>query len=384
MSRIPETDDFIVDLRKKEPSQQNNQAEMPVRPSKFQAVKKEAVAKEKQKTFGEQVMEHVEEKEEGQSARFFKNADEPAFSLFDFVRYNNAFLVIIVVGIVAFGGLSMASEDVRDATIGSKQVYAEGVDNTLLLETDFNEFSMDFQIVGISEDDEQFLVSYNYIDLDIEEGAWQLINKEVSRRIKKPLRRDLGLYLAEELGEEARGRIKELKKQEQEQGQTKIVQVTQYSGLIGKVLDLSSTVFTGYEPVKKIQLETPQTNEQAAARAGSGGDNLSNVYNEWVEEHPEQVEELNEPVPEIVDDETIGDETTETDGEVSEESEISTELGEEQEAEVVIEESTVEPAQTSGEVDEEKVTEVEPEPEPELIPNETPVEPVETPTEPTE
>jgi hypothetical protein len=230
-------------------------------------------------------------------------------SWLDFIQYNNAFLVVLVVCVLAFGSLTFASEEVRDATIGGKTVYAEGTDNTLLLAQDFDKFNMGFKITGILEDDEQYIVSYSYIDFDLissastdnnaitSGAAWQFAERQGARTISKPFRQDLGLYLAEQLRQEANARIKELKnlqKEEREKGETKIVQITEYSGLIGKVLDLSSAVFSGYEPVKKVELPTPEVNEQMAQRAGSfGADNLVNVYNEWIDSNPNLAQNLN-------------------------------------------------------------------------------------------
>jgi hypothetical protein len=283
MSKLPETDDFVVDLRN-------------------QSARKQ------------------------ESNKTIKQNEETSFSQkkswLNFVQYNNAFLLLLVVCILAFGSLTFASENVRDATIGGKQVLAEGVDNTLLLEQDFDKFNMDFKITGILEDEENYTVSYSYVDFDIapssdaggdvitnshelnatnshESGeVWQFVEKQGARKISKPFRQDLGVYLASQLSQEAQARVKELKnlqKQEREKGETKIVQVTQYSGLIGKVLDLSSAVFPGYEPVKKIELPTPAANAVLASRTQTSGsaDNLTNIYNDYVAEHPDQVAELN-------------------------------------------------------------------------------------------
>ncbi|OGF27730.1 hypothetical protein A2477_03575 [Candidatus Falkowbacteria bacterium RIFOXYC2_FULL_47_12] len=237
-----------------------------------------------------------------------------------FIQYNNAFLIILVACVLAFGSLSFASEEVRDATIGGKTVYAEGTDNTLLLEQDFDKFNMDFKITGIVEDEESYAVQYSYVDFDLtsplpvpplirggseggvvstgSEGvAWQFVEKQGARKIDKPFRQDLGLYLAGQLRQEASARIKELKRlqrEEREKGLTKIVQVTEYSGLIGKILDLSTAVFPGYEPVKKVELETPLADEQIVRRAQTGGaDNLANIYNNYVEDHPAEIVKLN-------------------------------------------------------------------------------------------
>jgi len=229
-------------------------------------------------------------------------------SFMNFVQYNNAFLLVLVLGVVMFSGLAMASEEVRDATVGSKQVSAEGVDNTLLLELDLDNFNMDFTITGIIEDEEKYLVSYSYVDFALtpqpplpggegeNEGIWQYVEKTATRRISKPFRKDLGLYLAGQLRQEATSRIKalaKLQKQEQTKGQTQVVQVTEYSGLIGKVLDLSSTVFAGYEPVKKVKLKTPSVDRDIMRRVSSGGEDLVEVYNEWVEGHTDEVVDLN-------------------------------------------------------------------------------------------
>ena len=307
MPKLPETDDFVVDLRKiKEQAQQR------AIPTAVYPVPKH----------GAGMTENDERQEESEPRHFFKSKDAPKMkSWFDFIQYNNAFLVLLVIGIIAFGGLTFASEEVRDATIGGQKVYAEGVDNTILLQQDFDQFNMDFKITGIVEDEEQYVVAYSYIDFDLvsstnaDNGAvtnsresnatnnhefanvWQFVEKQASRKIDKPFRQDLGLYLAEQLRQEATARLKELKNlqaEERAKGETKIVQVTEYSGLIGKVLDLSAAVFPGYEPVKKVELPTPAADEQIALRAQSGSsDNLTNVYNNWVAENSAAVAELN-------------------------------------------------------------------------------------------
>ena len=185
----------------------------------------------------------------------------------------------------------------RDATIGGQITRAEGVDNTLLLEQDFDKFNMDFKITGILEDEESYVINYSYINFDVKDGAWQFIEKQGARKINKPFRQDLGVYLAGQLRQEASARVKELKKiqkQEREKGETKVVQVTEYSGLIGKVLDLSTAVFPGYEPVKKVELPTPVISEQMAQRTQTNAaDNLTNVYQTWVDSNPNAVADLN-------------------------------------------------------------------------------------------
>src|SRR3989338_2691893 len=151
--KLPETDDFVVDLRKiKEQAQQRGI------PTAVYPVPKH----------GAGMTENNERQEESEPRHFFKSKDAPQMkSWLDFIQYNNAFLVLLVIGIIAFGGLTFASEEVRDATIGGQKVYAEGGDNTILLQQDFDQFNMDFKITGIVEDEEQYVVAYSYIDFDL-------------------------------------------------------------------------------------------------------------------------------------------------------------------------------------------------------------------------
>lgn len=254
MPKFQETDDFIVDLREKKTG--------PAEPAEGRDV--------------------VEPQRRG---------------FLHFVQYNNAFLVVLVAGTLAVSGLAFASEEVRSETIGAKQVEAQGVDNAILLETDLENFKMDFKITGVLEDDEQYLVSYSFVDLDIKDGAWQFIERGATRKIKKPFRQDLGLYLARQLAQEESARIKALKQEQsaaRETGETRLVQVTSYSGLIGKVLDVTNRVFPGYEPVKKIEIETPPVNERLRERAQTGAaDSMTAVYDQWVNANPELVDDLN-------------------------------------------------------------------------------------------
>src|SRR3989344_5348309 len=254
MSKIPKTDNFIVDLREKT-----------------------------KRVSGDDNF-----------ATDLPKADKGLGNAF---KYGNGFLLIIFIGVVLFFSLAMASEEIRRNTIGAKQVYAEGIDNTALLAADLDSFNMDFTIIGIVEDEDSYTITYSYVDLDAVSGVWQYVEREGGRRINKPFRRDLGLYLAGELSEEASARLRELRTELQkarETGETKIVEVTEYSGLLGKVLDISTNVFSGYEPVKKVVIETQLINERARTRAQQGAiDNLADVNQEWVETHPQEVVNLN-------------------------------------------------------------------------------------------
>ncbi|GAF99933.1 unnamed protein product, partial [marine sediment metagenome] len=168
--------------------------------------------------------------------------------LIHFIKYNNATVIIIVVVFIVGTG-ALASETGR-AAIGKKQISIQGVDNTLLLEADLEKMDMEFKIEKIEEDEKMYYITYTYLDLIKVNNAWQYQLIEKVRRVSKKLKQDLGVYLAEELKEEYQARIKELEEEQkkaQAKGGEKRIEVTEYSGLIGGVLDVTAKVFPKYK-----------------------------------------------------------------------------------------------------------------------------------------
>jgi len=212
-----------------------------------------------------------------------------------FIKYNNAMVLIIIVVFLLSTGV-FAATDTGQAVIGEKQTNTQGVDNTLLLESDLDLFDMDYNIERIEEDEDYYYVTYTYLDLVKNTDAWEYQLKERTRKISISLKQDLGEYLAEELKEQYQSRIKELKleqaKAREEEGEQVRVEVTEYSGLIGQTLDLAGKVFPGYEPVKTREIPSPSIpptvllsrDEQAVVSSESVADNLANVYNNYVKE----------------------------------------------------------------------------------------------------
>jgi hypothetical protein len=103
--------------------------------------------------------------------------------------------------------------------------------------------------------------------------------------------------VAEQLNQERVARLAELqtaKDSAEKQGPQKRVRVTEYSGLIGKALDLEQAVFTGYEPVKKVELPSPNIEPSEAIQA-STADNLQQVYQNYINSHPDQAVAPAEP-----------------------------------------------------------------------------------------
>jgi len=219
-----------------------------------------------------------------------------------FIKYNNA-VVLIILAIFLLSTGVFAQTETGQAIIGQKQTRINGTDNKLLLAVDLGAFNMDFKIEKIEQDDNYYYVTYTFVDLTEEDNAWQYLMKEKVRKVSRKFKKDIGLYLAEELQEEYQARLKELTKEQAKaktKGEQKRIAVTEFSGLIGKSLNLTGKVFTNYQPVKKVELASPVSlpalRNMAHYNAGaeqqeqqSINDNLTQVYQDYVSQHdPDQ------------------------------------------------------------------------------------------------
>ena len=211
--------------------------------------------------------------------------------IIDFIKYNNATVIILAVALLLAGGALAAGPE----AIGGKRGSGGNIDNTLLLAADLDNFSLDFKIEKLEADDDYYYAVYSYLDLTVLDSAWQYQLNSRSQKISKKIQEDLGEYLAKFLAKHHQARVRQLRQEQRLAnlaGNTKRVEVTEYSGLIGKTLDLAAKVFPGYEPVKKRRLPAPEfippppplPGEQNAA---SGADNLTQIYNDYLAAHPE-------------------------------------------------------------------------------------------------
>ena len=210
-----------------------------------------------------------------------------------FIKYNNAAVIILALVLILGGGALAAGPE----AIGQKQTSVQGLDNTALLAADLDKFSLDFKIDNIEQDEKYYYATYSYLDLVILEKAWQYQLNSKTQKVSKKIKQDIGEYLAKFLVKHYEARIRELKQEKNQAeaaGAQKRVEVTEYSGLVGRTLDIAAKVFPGYEPVKKRELPTPENFELpknpptpllevGQARA----DNLTQIYNNYVAAHPE-------------------------------------------------------------------------------------------------
>lgn len=215
-----------------------------------------------------------------------------------FLKYNNAVILILAIIFVVGTGVFAASEPGQEF-IGQKETAVSGFDNTLLLEADLEKFDMDFKVEKVTEDEEYYYVTYTCLELIEKDNAWQYQLNEKNRKVSKKIKKDLGVYLAEELKEEYDAKIKELKiakTKAETVGESVRQEVQAYSGLLGKALEISAKVFSGYEPVKISALPTPtipaaalvlsnKTEEADEVDTESVADNFTAIINQYMEEN---------------------------------------------------------------------------------------------------
>lgn len=213
-----------------------------------------------------------------------------------FVKYNNAAILVGVLFFI-FGAAAFASETGQQV-VGEKKVNITGIDNKLLIEADLDLFDMNYKIEKIEEDADKYYVTYSFIDLTSLNNVWQYQLVEKIKPVSKKLNKDLGVYLAEELKEEYDERINNLRRAKIRallSGPEKRTEVTEYSGLIGKALDVTGKIFSGYEPVKKLELNSPESVKLRAQESeilASDADNLSEVYNDYIAENDPDLDNI--------------------------------------------------------------------------------------------
>src|SRR3989344_5012859 len=119
-----------------------------------------------------------------------------------FIKYHNAFTLIFVMVFLGFGISYAASPAVRDSVYSSKETVVS-VDNGLIVSAGLDNFDFNLRINSITEDETNYYAAYSYQTLVIEDSVWQ--SKEINKTMtvsKEALDgKDLGLYVAQELGE---------------------------------------------------------------------------------------------------------------------------------------------------------------------------------------
>jgi hypothetical protein len=180
-----------------------------------------------------------------------------------FIKYNNFFTIGVMVIFLGAGMSFASSPALRDSVYASNDNITS-VDNTKIINTDLDSFNFALKINSITEDTEFYYVSYSYKTLAIVEGVWtDNVKSKILKVNKLSLAgKDLGLYVARELGDNVNyelSYLKDVQKIQKGLGLSKKVITTEYAGLIGKILDPKEKIIEGYNPIIKeeVLLATP-------------------------------------------------------------------------------------------------------------------------------
>ncbi|TRZ51802.1 hypothetical protein D4R99_03870 [bacterium] len=170
-----------------------------------------------------------------------------------FIQYHNFFTLGITLLFAGASASFAASPDLRSAVIAQNEVV-RSPDNAYLINTDFDSYDMGLKIQTVTEDTDQYYIDYTYNSVEAVDYVWKQVPKNGSIKVsKKELEgRDLGLYVADQLGQKIDrilADLKDIQKEQKKEGVTQKVVATEYSGLVGRFLGTDEKVFDGYQPV---------------------------------------------------------------------------------------------------------------------------------------
>jgi hypothetical protein len=170
-----------------------------------------------------------------------------------FVQYNNAFVLIIALFFSGTAATFAANPDAR-ASIYSSSQQVISVDNTFLLAQNLDTYSFNVRITAVTEDEDTYYVEYTYKTMEVANYVWQDIEHKDTMKVAKKeiLGKDLGTYVANQLSQVANTMLVQLKDTQKDQkhiGATYKTVTTEYSGLIGRMLNPDTEEFPGYTPI---------------------------------------------------------------------------------------------------------------------------------------
>ncbi len=198
--------------------------------------------------------------------------------LLDFIKYNNAFPLIVSVVLLGTGAAFAASPELRQAVFVSadtkQSVSPKKTDTTTLTAKNLKTFDLALRIDAITEDTEAYHAAYSYQTLSVAEGKWQPARKTGKMDVPKKLlgKRDLGTYLSEQIGQVIDREVAYLREaQAAARGTAAPADSSRYAGLVGQPVKKPSAGATGTtaaadvatddEPEKTTDDTTTETNQ---------------------------------------------------------------------------------------------------------------------------
>lgn len=200
----------------------------------------------------------------------------------NFIQYHNSFTIAVMVIFMGASVSFAANPELRQGVLAEKETV-RSIDNTYVVNTDFNVYDWGVKVNSVTEDTEQYYVDYTYYTIEVKDYIWQPIPVVDSVKIsKKELgARDLGLYVADQLGQvtdRQTSYLKEVQKKEKKNGIAQKVVAVEYSGLVGQFLSADEKTFDGYQPVRLPQpVEPNQSSGSNIATVTSGTSSAGTV-----------------------------------------------------------------------------------------------------------
>lgn len=201
-----------------------------------------------------------------------------------FVQYHNFFTIAVMMLFVGASASFAASPALQQSVLNKTQMV-RSVDNSFVINTNFDTYDLGLKILSVTEDADMYYVSYSYSNITVQDYAWQPVPMTDSMKVsKKELAgRDLGLYVADQLGQVIDNQVAYLKQvqvKEKTNGLTQKVIATEYTGLIGQYLGTDEKTFDGYTPVKpppppEAIAEVPDTSGTAAVALADASNGVS-------------------------------------------------------------------------------------------------------------
>jgi hypothetical protein len=199
--------------------------------------------------------------------------------LWSFIKYNNAIPIGLFILFGMSGAAFAASPEVQQA-VYSSQDSVKSVDNTYLLSADLSNYDFSLRITDVTEDADKYYVAYTYDTIQVQDYVWQNISVNKTMTVSKVeiQGRDLGLFVAEQLGQEMANQLAyltEVQKKEKQKGASLKTVATVYSGLVGRMLGPSEKTFPGYTPVITPPPPTGRSTSTLAVAGSSGQIHIS-------------------------------------------------------------------------------------------------------------
>ena len=160
-------------------------------------------------------------------------------NLLKFLAYNNAVPIAFGIVFLGAGGALAASPAVQQSVYNVSQTV-QSIDNTRIVNADIDALPFTLQVAGVTEDQDNYYLTYTLSTIRLVEGVWQDTNEQKLLTVPKSGLRgeDLGLYASRQLAEvrdAERARLKETQSIEKKNGITLKVVATAYGGLVGQI-----------------------------------------------------------------------------------------------------------------------------------------------------